>query len=183
MATGNDFKITAEIRAELNKIFQLQYELVQNNAQKLFSYDQGAFTKVKEYYNKISFTQNNIVYSHDDKPIMCVFAFTGKRALRIEKLLKQKGLIITGHKVFKNCVIPMHIDPNYHSVGREKPVYFIVVAGSDDCMIYFSNKQDGSRQVAIPGRSCFMMSATEIEHGGYSADQEMDIIQIMIDPI
>lgn len=171
------------IRAELASIFQMQYDLVESKTQKLFKFDVGEYTQVKTYFNKVSFTQSNIAYSNEDLPLMSVFGFTGKRSLKIEKLLGKKNLKILGVRVFKDCALPMHMDPNYGSTGRENPIYSIVVAGSDDCMIYFSNRKDGTRQVAIPGLSEFIMYPTEIEHGGYSATQNMDLIQIMVDPI
>lgn len=183
MASGNEFKITDETRAQLAEIFQVQYDLVQDNAQKLFIFDKGNYAEIKEYYNKISYTENNIVYSHDSKPIMSVFAFTGKRALKIEKCLNRANLKTVGVRVFKDSVIPMHVDPNYHSIGRENPIYFIVVSATDDSMIYFSNRKDGTKQVAIPGLSQFKMYPTEIEHGGFAAGQDMDMIQIMVGPI
>lgn len=183
MATGNEFKITDALRIELSEIFSMQFEMIENKVQKLFIFGAGDFAEIKEYFNKVSFSENNIVYSEQNKPIMSVFAFTGKRSLKIENLLDQKGLKIIGVRVFKDCVIPLHVDLNYQSTGRDNPVYSIVVAASPDSKIYFSNRKDGTRQLAIPGLSEFIMYPTEIEHGAFSADRDMDLIQIMVDPI
>jgi hypothetical protein len=183
MAVRDEFKITEEIRNQLAEIFQAQYELVENKIQKLFTFDKGDYTQVKEYHNKVSFTENNIAYSDDGRPLMSIFAFTGKRSLKIEKILNRSDLKILGVRVMKDCVVPIHIDPNYQSTGRENPVHSIVVAGGAGCMIYFSNRKDGTRQAAVPGLSEFIMHPTEMAHGGYAGDRNMDIIQIMVDPL
>ena len=172
-----------EIRQELSEIFNAQFEIIENDSQKLFKFGTGDYAKVEEYSNKISFAKNNIVYSWDQKPIMCVFAFTGKRALKIEKILDKTNLKVIGVRVYKNCVVPMHVDPNYHSIGRDNPIHFIVVSANSECMIYFSNRKDGSKQLAIPGLSEFVMHPTEIEHGARAGGQHMDMIQIMVEQI
>lgn len=183
MVTGNAFKITEEVRQEMAKIFLQQYEVVVEKEQKLFDFGPGPFATIQNYENRVSFQDNNTIYSHDEKLVMSVFAITGRRLLKIEKLLGKQGLQVVGMRVPKETVVPMHIDPNKHSIGRENPIHFIVVSGSDDSKIYFSNRRDGSRQIAIPGLSQFIMYPTEIEHGAYSGNQDMDIVQIMVEGI
>lgn len=183
MVTANDFKITDAMRIDLSELFREQYKTVEDKKQKLFVFGEGSFAPIKEYYNKLSIIHNNIVYSHDEKPLMSVFAFTGRRALKVERILGKSNLEMVGFRVFKNSKVPMHIDPNYGSTGRDKPIFFIVVSGSQHCKVYISNRQDGSKQVMIPGLSAFAISPTEIEHGGFSAEEDMDIIQIKLDSI
>ncbi len=183
MTSGNEFLVTTEIRAALADLFFQQYALVEENVQKLFSFGEGDYARIGEYFNKISYEHNNVVYDCRGKPLMSVFAFSGKRFLRIEKLFGKKDLKILGLRVFKNSVIPLHVDPNYGSTGRDNPILFLVVAGSKGCRIYFSNRQDGTKQVMIPGLSQFVMAPTEIEHGAFSSDQDMDIVQITVDAI
>ncbi len=183
MVTGNEIEITAATRGALAEIFSQQYSALENNSQKLFCFSEGDYALVQEYYNKISYEHLNIVYNHQGQPIMSVFTFSGKRFLRMERLLGQKDLKVIGIRIFKNSIVPMHVDPNYGSTGRENPVLSLVVAGSENGRVYFSNRKDGSKKVMIPGLSQFVMCPTEVEHGANSADQDMDIIQIMVDPI
>lgn len=182
MAAGNEFKITSEIRSSLAELFIQQYSLVETNPQKLFSFGKGEYASI-EYHNKISYEHNNVVYGHQGNPVMSVFAFSGKRFLKIQKLLDKADLKILGLRVFKNSIIPLHVDPNYGSTGRENPILFLVVSGSEDCGVYISNRKDGSKQVMIPGLSKFVLAPTEIEHGAYAADQDMDIVQIMVESV
>jgi hypothetical protein len=176
---NHTFKITPDIRAEVIKIFETQYNAIQDKTHPLFIFDHGEYASVRTYYERFSFTENNVVYSADNKPLMSIFAFTGKNSLRLDKLLGKKNLVINGLRVFKNCKIPLHVDANHEAVGREKPIYSIVL--TDGGVIYFSNKRDGSKLVAIPGMSEFIMSATEIEHGAHAGDCDMDMLQIRLE--
>lgn len=182
MAFRNEFVITNEIRRNLCEIFEAQYQLVEGHPQQLFSFTQGPFSDIKEYYNKLSFEHLNLVYSYDDKRLMDIFAITGKRSIKIEKLFNKSNLRCLGIRVHKNCEIPMHIDANYQDMGRSHPVCSMTISGDLDSVIFLSNSTDGSHQAAFPGLSTFCFEPTKIAHGAISGPNGMDILQIMIDP-
>lgn len=183
MAFRNEFELSSEIILGLKDIFQSQYAMIEHNQQKLFSFTDGPYADIKEYYNKLSPEHLNIVYSISGQPLMAVFAITGKRSIKIERIFNKKNLKCLGIRVFKKTEIPMHIDANYQNIGRANPVCSITISAAKNSAIYVSNRKDGSHQVAFSGVGLFYFNPTEIAHGAHSGDLDLDLLQFMVDDI
>ena len=112
---------------------------------------------------------------------MNIFNFSPKNATKILKLLnlKEQRPQLNGMRVYANNVLPMHIDLNKGDIGRQYPIYSIVLSGKDS-IIFVSNKSDGSKLLALPKMPHFVMYPTLIQHGAKVGSDHLDILQIQL---
>lgn len=180
MVTNNVPVITSEKRFSLNNIIEDQFNSF-TESYRLLSYSSGNYVNRFDYTDTYQPGKNNIIYSHDGKPLMCVFEFSMRNMIKIYKILEltYERPTINAIRVYPNTVIPMHIDPNKGNIGRNNPILSIVTSGADG-VVYMSNKTDGSRQVAVPGLSQFIMCPDTIAHGAKSGSEPYTLLQIQL---
>lgn len=176
--------ITDEIRNKLSAIFNNQFEEIKNKTNKLLTFPIGNYTNEFEYHNIYAKDHNNEIYYHDSSIMMSVFNFNLRNTLRIYKILQleKHQPMLNAIRLFAGNKVPMHVDLNKGEIGRENPIYSIVVSGIDG-YVFMSNKKDGSHLVAVPGKSQFIMFPTMIEHGALAGKENYDILQIQLNNI
>lgn len=173
--------ITPETRSKINEIIEQEFRAIEGSVNPMLSYPPGSYAHTFDYHNVYVTGKNNVVYLHDKTPVMCAFEFSLKSQVKLYKLLNlsEKKPIINAIRVYPYTTVPMHIDLNKGGIGREYPIYSIVVSGIDGC-VYMSNKNDGSRQVAIPGLTQFVMCPNVIAHGATSKSEPYTLFQIQL---
>ena len=184
MVINNVPIITESDRYHISEIISSQFNEIEARTNPMLTYPPGKFAAEFEYHNTFKVDYNNVVYTSDKRPMMSVFNFNKKNTIKIWKILNllDKRPILNCIRVFENTTVPMHVDMNKGDIGREKPIYSIVVKGKDG-VIYMSNKLDGSKLVAIPGLSQFVMFPTMVQHGAQTKDELMDVLQIQLECI
>jgi hypothetical protein len=184
MVINDVIRITDEIRSQLGNIFKSQFNDIETNTSEFLTFKDIVYSDNFDYHNYYKEGHNNIIRAVDNKPMMSVFNFSIKNSVKIFRLLQLENFKpqLSGIKVYANTNLPMHIDMNRGGVGREYPIYSIMLSGKDG-MVFFSNKSDGSRLVAIPALSEFVMHPTLIQHGAVTGAEDMDVLQIQLGDI
>lgn len=172
--------IVEEQRTALKTIFDEQYKSY-NTINELLQFPVGDYAHDYIYHNTFQRGVINMIRNSDGTPLMCVFSFSPRNEIKIyrELGLSASRSPVNGLRVFPHQTVAMHIDANRGEIGRNNPIYSVVVNGSDGC-VYMSNKQDGTRLVAIPGLQQFVMVPTDIEHGASSGAESYDLLQIQL---
>lgn len=186
--------ITSQIRLDLSIIFSSQYNLNKEKCLDFMTYiDDPAgnnFCKSDGTKGTFKYSNNytpgslNIVRDSKNKPLMGVFNFDQKHTIRLFRILELTKFRpqINGIKVYANTELPMHLDLNHGEIGRNFPIYSIMLTGKKS-MVFFSNKADGSRLVSIPSLSEFVMFPTQMIHGALTFEEDLDILQIQLNSI
>lgn len=174
--------ITEDIRNKLLFIFENQFNEIKNNVNDLLTFFPGEYSHEFNYHNVFARGYNNQIYYNNSSIMMSVFNFSIKNTLRIYKILglEKYQPMLNGIRVFSGNKVPMHIDLNKGDIGRDFPIYSIVLSGTDG-YVFMSNKKDGSHLVAIPGKSQFIMFPTLIEHGAMAGKENYDILQLQLE--
>lgn len=178
----NDVPIIVDsVRDQLSAIFIDQFNECSNNVNYLLSYPDSIYAHEFDYHNIFKPNHNNLVRHHNGNSMMSVFNFSIRNSIKIYKLLQIEKFrpTINGIRVFAGETVPMHVDLNKGEIGRENPIYSIVVSGSDG-VVFMSNRKDGSRLVAIPGKTEFVMYPTMVEHGAIAGAENYDVVQIQL---
>ena len=184
MVVNDVIKITDEIRSKLSEIVTSQYNLIEQNISEYFVYKDKTTPGNFEYTNYFSQGKSNMVRTLEGIPMMTIFNFDTKHTVKLFRLLKLENFKpqLNAIRVFANTELPMHMDLNRGNIGRESPIYSIMLTGKE-AMVFFSNKNDGSRLAAIPSLSEFVMFPTMIQHGALTADEHMDVLQIQLNDL
>lgn len=174
-------KITDDIRNKLGDIFNSQFKEIENDVNSLFNFvfeDKGHFIN---YINIYASDKNNVVYMQNGPLLMSAFNFSVKNTLRVYRLLGLETMApkINAMRVFPNTTIPLHVDPNNGSLGRELLLYTIVTSGSDG-IAYAANNITDSPAFISKGKTEFLISPTRIAHGAQSGIENYDILQIQL---
>jgi hypothetical protein len=181
MVINDVIRITDEIRSNLGNIFKSQYNEIENITSEFLTYKDTVYSGSFDYHNYYKEGHNNIVRAVDNKPMMSVFNFNIKNTVKIFRLLQLEKFKpqLSGIRVYANTNLPMHLDLNRGEVGRDHPIYSIMLTGKGS-MVFFSNKSDGSRLVAVPAFSEFIMYPTHMQHGALTYEEDMDVLQIQL---
>jgi hypothetical protein len=174
-------EINITLRNLLHDVFLTEINTAESNKRNLLTYTDDVFSASFEYHNYYSTEMGNIIRTKNDDPVMNIFNFSPKNATKILKLLnlKEQRPQLNGIRVYANNVLPMHIDLNRGDIGRQYPIYSIVLGGKDS-MIFVSNKSDGSKLLALPKMPHFVMYPTLIQHGAKVGCEHLDILQIQL---
>ena len=181
MVINDVITITDDLRTALSHIFESQLHEIEHHTNELLTYTDIKYSHEFEYHNLYTVDHNNLIRSVDGHLLMSVFNFNNKNTSRIFKLLdlSKHRPKINGIRVYSNSELPMHMDLNKGEIGRDNPIYSIVLSGSDGT-IFISNNSDGSKLVALPGLSEFVMYPTLIQHGAKSRLEHIDVLQIQL---
>jgi hypothetical protein len=181
MVINDVIRITDEIRSQLSDVFKSQFNDIETSISEFLTFKDTVYSGSFDYHNYYKEGHNNIIRAVDNKPMMSVFNFNIKNSVKIFRLLQLEKFKpqLSGIRVYANTNLPMHIDMNRGGVGREYPIYSIMLSGKDG-MVFFSNKSDGSRLVAIPPLSEFVMHPTLMQHGALTGAEDMDVLQIQL---
>ena len=174
-------EINSTLRNFLHDVFVTEISNAESTNQNLLTYTDDVYSASFEYHNSYSTKIGNIVKTKNDNPVMNIFNFSPKNATKILKLLnlKEQRPQLNGMRVYANNVLPMHIDLNKGDIGRQYPIYSIVLSGKDS-IIFVSNKSDGSKLLALPKMPHFVMYPTLIQHGAKVGSDHLDILQIQL---
>ena len=182
MVNFNDLKVTPDVRNKLSILFTMQFSIAENNISEYLTFKDRIAPGNYNYTNYYQLDHLNIVRCPDNKPMMGVFNFSIKNKLKLCKLLNldPSKHQVNGIRVYANTDVPMHIDLNRGNIERDNPIYSIMLTGKE-AMVFFSNRNDGSRLVAIPPLSEFIMYPTQIQHGAITKDEPLDVLQITLE--
>lgn len=172
------------MRQQLADIVAAQYSAIENNISEYFVYVDRTTPGNFEYTNYYTPGHLNMVRSSEGDPMMGVFNFDVKNTIKLLKILKleKQRPQLNAIRVYANTDLPMHMDLNRGSIGRDRPIYSIMLTGKK-AMVFFSNRNDGSRLAAVPPLSEFVMYPTQMQHGAITYDEHMDVLQIQLEDI
>jgi len=175
-------KITDNIRGQISDIFSAQYLQSEKNISEYMTYVDRSTPGNFKYTNYFTTNHLNIVRGPEGNAMMGVFNFDIKNTVKLLRLLKLELFKpqLNGIRVYPNTDVPMHMDLNRGSIGRENPVYSIMLTGKE-AMVFFSNRNDGSRLAAIPALGDFIMYPTQIQHGALTKEEPLDVLQIRLE--
>jgi len=199
MVINDVTRITDEIRSQLSSVFTSQYNEVQNNISEYVVhkdlvasenlenphyYKDQNISGTFEYTNHYNPGHLNLIRTATNTPVMGVFNFNTKNTVKIFRLLKIEKFRpqLSGIRIYANTELPMHMDLNRGGVGRENPIYSIMLTGKES-MVFFTNKKDSSKLAVIPALSEFIMYPTMIQHGALTGNEDMDVLQIQLENI
>lgn len=181
MVVNDVIRITDELRSQLSNVFTSQYNQIEKEISEYFIYKDKTTPGNFEYSNYYNQGHLNMVRTAEGVPMMSVFNFDSKHTVKLFRLLKLEKFKpqLNGIRVFANTDLPMHMDLNRGDVGRDCPIYSIMLTGKG-AMVFFSNKNDGSRLAAVPPFSEFIMYPTQMQHGALTYEEDMDVLQIRL---